>query len=483
MKRNMLTVLTASIVVSAFLLPTGAGAAEAGKSQVAILAAAPNAKATAAIVSKVNMLVDGVSNSVRALQTGSTTLYSVRDLAAALKAELDSDSGFITLYSPQQGQTIKFKLKQAAYLVDEAQFTFKHAPVDFNGTMYVELDAILTGLGGESISTVGLVQISSMKKLTGEFSAPRWNAQGQLIVTRMSDDGVQTCAYEPATGVYRVLSNKEDAAVLAVSPQGIWGAYNNNDGHLFLMDLISGSSRVWSKDNTVKTDLLWSADGEKLYFMQGDKQEKIANVSLQDGKVNTIVNDKVENKSNVRVSSDGKSILYTVSVTGVAKNDADSTEDSLTIDYSNAGDQLFTLDLSKKDAKPVQLTKSSDNKLYSILLNDGRVAYVSASIEGNSNSTLKVINPADLKSTVLVGDLDVTFAAPSASGKLIVAGTAADGSTKVYEVALDGQKSLLYSTTGTITELTPAANGAGIAAIEDDKLIYIANGSAKALSK
>ncbi|MCG7409792.1 hypothetical protein MH117_20505 [Paenibacillus sp. ACRRX] len=479
MKRNMLAVLATSIIVSSFLVPGVSGAAEVGKSKVTILASAQKAAA----LSSVSIVVDGKASTVRALQTGGTTLYAVRDLASALHVALEAEQGNIYLYGGQPLHVIQFQPNVKSYQADGVTLEFTQAPVSKNGVLYVELDALVTALGGERTTDKGELQFARYKKLDGDFSAPRWNASGKAVVTRTSDAGIQVYAFNPTTAEYQQLSANEDAADLAVSPDGKWGAYTDANSQLHLIDLASGSTQTWGSDSSVKTDLSWSPDSKLLYFAQGDKQEKIASINLDAGTVKTIVNDKVENKSNIRIAADGKTLLYAVSITGVAKNDADSTEESLTIDYTNAGDQLYILDTSVKEGKPVQITTGKDNKLYASLLNDGRVVYVSADPDGTANANLSAITISDKKTTILVDDIDVTVAALSASGQLFVAGTSKDGSTKVYEVKADGKKNVLYSTSGSITELTPSANGTSIAAIEDGSAIVISEGKATKLSK
>lgn len=479
MKRNMLAVFATSVALSSFLAPVAPGQAEAAANPKGTALAAAQQSTTA---SSAKLVVDNHASTIRTFKAGGTTLYSIRDLASAWKAEVVIDQGFIYVYAAQSAHTVRIQLNSYTYQADGATHQFSKAPVVSKGSVYAELDALVSALGGERVSASEL-QYASMKKLDGEFSAPRWNAAGHLVVTRSSDEGIETVSYNPVNGSYEHLTANEDAEALAVSPNGLWGAFTNGEGQLYLLDLASGRSQALGTDNSVKTDLIWSQDSSKLYFMQGDKQEKIAYVSLKDAKVTTIVNDKVENKGSLRLSADGNMLLYSVSITGVAKNDADSTEDSLTIDYSNAWDQLYMLDVSKKDAKPVQLTTSKDNKLYPILLSNGNVIYVSAEVEGTSNASLKLILAADLKVTSLVSDIDVSIAALTSAGKILIAGTDQAGNMNVYEVATDGKKSLLYSTAGAITELMPAANGSGVAAIEDGKAIVITGGKAVVLTK
>lgn len=480
MKRNMLVVFATSVALSTLLAPVATGQAEAAANLNKGTALAAAQQTTSA--SSTKLVVDNHTSTIRTFKAGATTLYAVRDLAAALQAEVIIDQGFIYVYAAQSAHTVRIQLNSYTYQIDGTAHQFTKAPVVSKGTVYAELDALVSALGGERTAASEL-QYTSMKKLDGEFSAPRWNATGQLITTRTSDEGIETVSFNLTAGSYQHLAANEDAEAMAVSPNGLWGAYTNGEGQLYLLDLASGRSQVFGKDNTVKTDLIWSQDSSRLYFMQGDKQEKIAYASLKDAKVTTIVNDKVENKANLRLSADGNTLLYSVSLTGVAKNDADSTEDSLTIDYSNAWDQLYSFDVNKKDAKPVQLTTSKDNKLYPILLSNGNVLYVSADVEGTSNASLKLIAAADLKVTNLVSDIDVSIATLTPAGKILATGTDAAGSMNVYEVSTDGKKSLIYSTSGSITELTPAADGSRIAAIEDGKAIVIESGKAVVLTK
>ena len=207
-------------------------------------------------------------------------------------------------------------------------------------------------------------------------------------------------------------------------------------------------------------------------------------MSVDSGKITSVLADKVENKSDIRLSADDKTVLYAVNITGVAKNDKDSTEDSLSIDFSGAGSQLFTLDLTAKDAKPVQLTTTSDNKLYPNLLADGRAVYVSGDTEGKvENSVLKVVQAKEKKVSDLVADVDVSVAVISAKGQLIIAATEKDGKSSIYVVKADGSKSKLYTTEGTITEVFPSADGSQVAVIEDGQVKLVANNQAVTLTK
>lgn len=205
-------------------------------------------------------------------------------------------------------------------------------------------------------------------------------------------------------------------------------------------------------------------------------------MNVGDGKVTEVLADKVENKSDVSLSADGKRLVYIVNVTGVASSDKDSTEESLSIDYSGAGQQLYSLDLTDKEAKPVQLTTGKDNKLYPVALDGGKAAYLSADPDSvAAKDVIKVIGPGssvqDLPSII-----DVTVIAAGPSGTLAAAGIAADGSTKVLKID-SGSQAQLYSTSGTVSELAVSADGSRIALIEDGRIVVITGGKTIQLTK
>lgn len=191
--------------------------------------------------------------------------------------------------------------------------------------------------------------------------------------------------------------------------------------------------------------------------------------------------DKVENKSELRISADEKSAVYIVNLTGVAKNDADSTEDSLTVDFSSAGEQLYKLDLATKDAKPAALTTTPDNKLYPEISADGSVVYLSADAEGNAANTLKVVK-ADGKSSNIALDVEVTWSTGVKNG-LVVAGSAADGSTVVYSVDNNGAKTELFRSTEDVSEVAVSNDGSKLAIVSDGGVWVVQGGKALQLSK
>lgn len=347
-----------------------------------------------------------------------------------------------------------------------------------NSKTYVELTKLVTALGGELEPDAHT--ILSFARPAGSFDTLHWSADGGLIANQSDAESTLLYKFTQTPGNYDLFSSSEGAVDFAVSADQQWGAFSDETGQLKLINLSTGLISPLGKDTSVKTDIVWSSDGKTLYFVQGDKQEKLAQISVETGEVKALLEDKVENKSELRISADGKSAVYIVNITGTAKNDADSTEDSLTVDFSKAGEQLYKLDLTTKGAKPVALTTTPDNKLYPEILAGGSVSYLSADADGNAANTLKLIT-ADGKSTDVALGAEVNWSTGVSTG-LVVSGTTADGSTVIYSIAGSAAPVELYRTAEDVSEVAVSADGSKLAIISDGKVLVIQNGKALQLS-
>jgi len=423
--------------------------------------------------------VDGRTVSFKTLDVGGYKLYSLSQLAEEIGAGLQPAAGSIELYDGKGLHTIQLRAGSKSYLADGATHTFTVAPVVYKNKTYVQLTPIVSGLGGEL--QLNPNTMLSYARPAGEFDTLHWTSDGRIIANKADAETTQIFKLSTVQGNYEVFSSNDAATDFTVSPDMNWGAFTDEKGQLNLINLNSGAIKPLGTDTSVKTDLTWSLDGKKIYFIQGDKQEKIAQISVETGAVTEILADKVENKSALRISADEKTAVYIVNVTGVAKNDADSTEDSLTVDFSKAGEQIFKLALGTKDAKPVALTTQLDNKLYPEIQADGSIVYLSADPDGNTANVLKTIKPdASIEGITL--DIEVTWSAKVSSG-LIVAGTATDGTTRIYSLAPNGARTELYRTTKDIMEIAVSADGSKLAVVVDGRILVIQNGKALQLTK
>lgn len=406
-------------------------------------------------------------------------LYSLSQVAGELGAKLILSSNGFELNDSKGLHNVQLQTGSKSYLVDGEAQQFTVAPVVYNGKVYVELTKLVTALGGEL--TAEGQEIMSFARPEGQYDTLHWTADGSIIANKSDSETAQLLKFSAYPGDYEMFSSNESALDFTVSADQKWGAFTDETGQLKLINLSSGAISSLGTDTSVKTDLVWSQDGKAIYFIQGDKQEKIAQISVETGTVKSVLEDKVENKSALRLSSDAKSVVYIVNVTGVAKNDADSTEDSLTVDYSKAGEQLYKLDLATKDAKPAALTTALDNKLYPEITANGGVMYLSADPEGNTANTLKTI-AADGKIADITLDVEATWSAGVGNG-LVVSGIAADGSTTVYSIDASGNKTVLYHTAEDVSEVSVSNDGSKLAVVSDGKVLLIQGGKAIQLTK
>lgn len=472
-----------SALASALLVTAAAGSVSAASASGGVKTSANNNKSAVSAVSKVKegtvtWTVNGAPVTFSTIDSSGYKLYSMSQVAAGLGATFMQGANGIELKDSKGLHKIQLKTGSKSYLVDGTQATFTVAPVVYKGKTYVELSKLVNGLGGEL--QVNPNAILSAARPTGEYGGLHWTADGSLIANKEDAETAQIFKFSTTQGNYGIFSTDERAADFTVSPDQRWGAFSDDKGLLNLIDLSNGVIKPLGTDSSVKTDLTWSLDGTKIYFIQGDKQEKIAQIAVETGTVTEVLADKVENKSELRISADEKMAVYIVNITGVAKNDADSTEDSLTVDYSKAGEQVFKLELGNKEAKPVALTTTPDNKLYPEILADG-IVFLSADPDGNTLNTLKWVK-ADATIADITLDIEVNWSAKVGNG-LLVAGLAADGSTRIYSITVAGATTELYRTSQDVSEVAASIDGSTLAIISEGKILVIQNTTALQLTK
>ncbi|GIO34703.1 MULTISPECIES: LpqB family beta-propeller domain-containing protein [Paenibacillus] len=479
MKNNkMLQIIAAAAFVTTAL---SAGTVDAAAARVQDKSTASQASSAKLAVTSERIVVNGQEKSVSMLQAGNGKLIALADLAKIYGAAVTSSKGAVTVSTGKNGHSLQLQTGSKTFKLDGEARTFSAAPIMQDNRAFVELKPVVTALGGEIIAAGQTLQILTAERVAGSFASASFDAKGQVIAVKEDADPAQ---------VYRLnsdyssslLFSDPNASNMAISPNGDLAAYTDDNGQLYLLNLDGGQPHKLGADTSVKTDLTWTADGKKIYFVQGDKQEKISCVSVDTGMITEILADKVENKSEVRVSADEKKITYIVNVTGVAQSDKDSTEDSLKIDYSGAGEQIYTLEIGVKNAKPVALTASGDNKLYPAYLSNGSVAFLSADADNpNAKGAIKAVSASGIAQD-LIADVDVTISAASPTGNLVAAGITADGSYKVYSLAA-GVKTEVYETKEDITGVAISDDGTRVAVVADGKVFVIQNGKASQITK
>jgi hypothetical protein len=447
-----------------------------------------SAATTAQTFVTASLSFNGSNADLRTVEVNKVKLVALRDLTDALGASLESDNGTITL---RLQNTVELKEKTTTYTVNGATMVYTTAPVNVGGTLFVELDTTVDGLGGSiEANASGATSYRSFKLLEGDFSTPYWISGNKIIAVK---DGDTKSIYKvnPADSSYELYSDNEDALSMVVSPDGNYGVYTNTDAQLKLIKLNPGVITTLSSDKTLKTDLTWSADSKKIYFAQGDNQEKLSYIDVATGVITKVSSDDtVQFKSDLHLSADGTKLLYNLNVTGTADvkaptsaDDLAASEDSLTVDFSKAGAQLLMLDLATAAAKPVKLTDGKSNTYDSTVLNDGSAVYVNVDpADEASKGSLKLVSPAGVIKD-LVTDLDVTSSVATASGSFIITGLNAAGKTVVATVTADGKKTDLVTSDADVEGISSSTDGSSIFATIGGKLVVIKNGSISYLTK
>lgn len=94
---------------------------------------------------------------------------------------------------------------------------------------------------------------------------------------------------------------------------------------------------------------------------------------------------------------------------------------------------------------------------------------------------MKVLK-ADGKSSNIALDVEVTWSTGVKNG-LVVAGSAADGSTVVYSVDNNGAKTELFRSTEDVSEVAVSNDGSKLAIVSDGGVWVVQGGKALQLSK
>ncbi|MFD2613628.1 stalk domain-containing protein [Paenibacillus gansuensis] len=472
MKRKVMGMMAASVMATS-AITVSASAAVPAKSVTQPAAAITNAAA----------VVDGMDFTLRSVAAGQTTLVSVKDFAQAIGASVSYSKGVLTLM--KDGEQVSFSIHSKTLTTADGEVEFAAAPVIVKGMLFAQWQPIAAALGLE-VTENG--QISTMKLLSGVHSLPRWAGANTAVVAHENEDGSVSDYLINLTDKYSVsLMLDAEADSVSVSPDGKWGIYAASNGNLFTVNLHSGEVKKISEDTESKSDLIWSQDGKKVFYIGGadTKYNTIYSVNLADGKLTKVVEDKVDYKSDLRANADGTLLAYLVNTQNTVKSDSKDAlnENAVEVDSSTAGTQIYVADAAKKDGKglitPEKLTTTPDNKLYIDLMKDGKVIYVSVDVEGtNDKATYKVVS-RDKTVADFSKDLDVLVSTVTQDGNLV----AVTVDNKIYKVeAATGTAALLYTSDADIYEISVNAQGE-ILANAGDQIVLIREGKAVKLTK
>ncbi|ANA80482.1 hypothetical protein C7121_04420 [Paenibacillus glucanolyticus] len=454
-------------------------AAVVGTSVVSAVSAAPAVKpaAAAAQVQNSSFTINGSTVVVRSMVKKGETLVSLRDVIKATGAQAEVHSGTTTI--TLNGHTVVLKANSTQMMVDGVKSTLAQPVTNVSGTSYVALRPLVSGLGGTIARRAGVLEISTVPLLEGAEN-PRFAGAGKLIVSKSDENGRTDYLVDTTSGKFELLLTTSGGSDLVVAPSGNQAAYTDAEGAVYVLDLNSKASRQITNDNSIKPELVWSADGSAIYFLQGDKGTVIAKLSLADGSIAKLVEDKVDYKENLSVSADGKKFIYTVTTLGTVTSDTTNIdEDNVSIDFSSNQQQIFSFNIDGSKPEAVKLTTTSDDKVF-VLSTDGLKAYYVSVPSTDDQATLLSVD-ASQKAANVFADYDVEQAILS-GGVLYVLAAQDDSNSVIYSIdTATGKQTKLYTVSADVSAITVA--GSQIAIIENGRVLVNAGDSWRAVTK
>ncbi len=451
-------------------------AAALSTSAISVVSAA--AGTTKIQTQQASLFINDAATTVRTITVNGVSLVSVRDLGTAVGALFVINlEGGVTAYF--QDHAIKLNASSKQAVVDGMAFDLEAAVEMVSNSYYIKLEDFTRALDVDtSVDDAGKVWVDAVRKI--QVDQASWIDAGHLLASQITEDGRIDYIVDAANGNYKQLMDSTEASDLTVAPNGMKAAYTDQSGAVYILDLANHSTIEVTSDTTIKPELVWSADSSSIYFLQGDKGSVIAKLSA-DGTISKVLDDKVDYKSNLSVSADGKSFIYTVIKPGAVTADGSKPVDSddVTIDMTGTEPQLYSFDSSVKDGKPAKLTKTADDKIFvGTNVDASKAVYVS--VEDNKPSAL-ISAAKDSTVTKLIDDKDVLQAV--IAGDVVYALVDGASEESIYEINLtSGAKKLVANVPADVSEVI-AAPGGLLAIVQDGKVLVSHNGAWKKVTK
>ncbi|QLG42756.1 PD40 domain-containing protein [Paenibacillus sp. E222] len=450
-----------------------------GTSVVSAVSAAPAVKpaANAAQVQNSTLTINGNSVVVRSIVKNGETLVSLRDVIKAIGAQAEVHSGTTVIKLNDHSVTLQNNSKQI--VVDDVKVNLNQPVTIIGGTSYIALRPLVSGFGGTIVKRNGLLEISTVS-LIDEVENPRFAGADKLIVSKSDNNGRNDYLVNTTSGKYELLLTTDGGSDLVISPSGDQAAYTNAEGAVYVIDLKTKASKLITSDNSIKPELVWSADGSAIYFLQGDKGSVIAKLNLADGAITKVVEDKVDYKENLNVSADGKKFIYTVTTLGTVTSDTTNVdEDNVSIDFSSNQQQIFSYNTENSKPEAVKLTTSTDDKVFVWSADGQKAYYVSVPSEDGKASLLSV--DSSQKSTPVYTEYDVEQAILS-GGTLYVLAAQDDSNSVILSIdPVTGKQTKLYTVSSDVSSIAVA--GSQISVVENGRVLVQAGGSWRAVTK
>jgi hypothetical protein len=427
--------------------------------------------------------VEGKQQKVPVLKANGKTLYSVQHIAKLFSASASVTKDERILIT-KNGTTFQLKASQNTGILKGKTVKLRSVPIIAKNVAYADLYDLVGALGGDVVPVQNGLFVSTAGLISGETFNPVWVDKSTLLVTNETESGA--ISYLVDINSKKAIA-KINGTELSVSPDGKRAIYSDENGFVYLVDLATHQvKKIQDQDDSAKFEFVWAADGEKVYFIQGDKSDKISSMNIKDGTITEVYKDSLAYKYDLRLSYDGKKLLYAVGKEGKTEY-TDDNSDVKDIDITGTETQLFELDLQQKEIKPVQLTTTTDNKVYPAYLRNGNIVYVSYDVEGNKLPVLTMID-AERKTTSLLTNKEIIASTVTEQGKIVILVEETNGYYVLYEMDPDSKKlSKLAQTKMELLSISISKDGKSIAVTapgqEGEKVFIIKNGFFEAITK
>lgn len=323
--------------------------------------------------------------------------------------------------------------------------------------------------------------------VSGNTYNPQWVNNSSILVTNETEVASRSLLINTASKRPDFTIN---ATELVVSPDGKQAIYSNENGFVYLVNLVAGIVKPLNiNDDSVKLDFVWSKDGQDVYFIKGEKSDEVSSIDLSTGAIKGIFKDTLIYKTDLRLSDDGKKILYIVGKEGITKTTEGDEPEVVSIDLTGTEDQFYVINLEDEKPEGVALTTSTDNKVSPAFLQTGNVVYISANADSDKNPELKVINASgkDVKVSTLVENMDIISFKVTAEGKIMLLAKV-DENFVIYEVNPDTKAlTKVAETKLVLTSFNISNDGKSIAATtpgeNGDVVVVYKNGEFIAVTK
>jgi hypothetical protein len=427
-----------------------------GVSAVGSVSAAAVVKPSVVQVASSSYIINGVSESIHTFAQSGKTLASFRELSTKLGVYFQAGAKGV-LTAKLNGHTVELQLNSKVIKVDGVEQQLSVPVKSVNGATYVELRAFVEALGG-SFNSGTYIDAN----LLANVDHIQWVDASKFIASVETEEGRVDYMVDAKTGKHLEILNATDASELFVSPDGTQAAYSDSTGAVYVKDLNSGVSTKVSADPNVKPELVWSADSKSIFYLKTDKGTTISQLDLASGKV-TDVQTGGDFKSNLNVTTDGKTLTYTQytqpKIVDPVLNDGDTpNDDNVNIDPSTEMLSVYqyVIDPANTANKPVQLTTSKDDKMsFEVAADASNVYYVSI---GDETTKSKLVAVSKDKTVKTVFDQYDVAQATMANGKLYVL-TAGDANNQfVFEIdPATGTATKKYTVSADVTDIVAKA--------------------------